>query len=470
MAVAPAELRWHEDVDVGIVGAGGCGLAAALAAAQPGLKVAVWEKAAAPGGTTALSAGLIAAAGTPQQRAAGIFESGDDLLNDVRARNGGRSAPALTQQLCTSAAGVVEWLSGGLGLRLDLVSQQVDAGHTRARLHAPPSRTGKELVGGLVRLVERRGIRVHLSSPVLHLWTDGGSAVVGVHVKVPRRSPTNVRCRALILATDGFGADRELLVQHCSAASALPYIGDAGSSGDALAWAAEIGAATRDLDAYEPYATVAIGSNLLIPWAVVDNGAILVNQGGARFADETRGPATLAAALLAQPGRVAYEVLDSRILQLVATQHPQFANQIVPRALRRAEEPEGLAKQFQIPPDALARTVNDYNGSAGDDAFGRLPVGIPLTPPFYGTRVGAALLQTLGGLVIDEHARVVRANGTPIPHLYAGGGAAVGISGPGSDGYLLGTGLLCALGWGKIAGEHAAHELLATRTTEELGR
>jgi ribulose 1,5-bisphosphate synthetase/thiazole synthase len=44
MAVAPADLRWHEEVDVGIVGAGGCGL---------------WEKAAAPGGSTALSAGSL---------------------------------------------------------------------------------------------------------------------------------------------------------------------------------------------------------------------------------------------------------------------------------------------------------------------------------------------------------------------------------------------------------------------------
>ena len=66
MPVASAGLRWHEEVDVGIVGAGGCGLAAAQAAAQAGLKIVVWEKAAAAGGTTALSAGLIPAAGEAQ--------------------------------------------------------------------------------------------------------------------------------------------------------------------------------------------------------------------------------------------------------------------------------------------------------------------------------------------------------------------------------------------------------------------
>jgi succinate dehydrogenase/fumarate reductase flavoprotein subunit len=466
MAIAPAEMRWHEEVDIGIVGAGGCGLAAAHAAAHPELKVVVWEKATIAGGTTALSAGLIAAAGSRMQRAAGLFEVGDDLLNDVRTRNGGHSDAALTSQLCAGAAGLVEWLSDGLNLRLELVSQRGDSGHTRARLHAPPSRNGKELVDGLVRLLERRGIRLRLSTPVLHLWTDAGGAVIGVRVKVPRKSPANVRCHKLILATDGFGANRDLVAQHCSGAAALLYVGAVTNNGEALAWAAEIGAATRDLDAYEPYATVAVGANLLMPWALVDNGAILVNQGGERFADETRGPAALAAAVLAQPGRVAYEVLDARILQLVAAHNPHFATEVVPRVLRRADEVGGLAKQFQVASEVLARTVGGYNAAvvSGGDTFGRSAFGAPLAPPYYGVRIGAALLQTLGGLAIDAHARVVRPDGTPIPNLYAGGGAAVGISGPGSDGYLLGTGLLCALGWGKIAGEHAAQELLAART------
>jgi fumarate reductase flavoprotein subunit len=471
MAVAPAQLRWHEEVDIGIAGAGGCGLAAAHAAAHPDLTTVVWEKAPAAGGTTALSAGLIAAAGTRLQRDAGIFETGNDLLNDVRARNGGRSEPELTSQLCASAAGLVEWLNENLGLRLELVGQRGDGGHARSRLHAPASRSGKELIDGLARPLERRGIRLRLSTPVLQLWTDAGGAVIGVRIKVPRKGPVNVRCRKLILATDGFGANRDLLAAHNVPASTLPYAGAPTSSGDALAWAADVGAATRDMNAYEPYASVAVGSNLLIPWTVVDSGAILVNQHGERFADETRGSAALAAPLLTQPGRVAYEVLDAHILQSVASQSPHFAAEVVPRVLRRADEVEGLAKQFQISPEGLAHTVARYNTAvaSGGDLFGRSTFGAPLTPPFYGVRVGAALLQTLGGLAIDAYARVLRSDGTPIPNLYAGGGAAVGISGRGGDGYLLGTGLLCALGWGKIAGEHAAQQLLAARTSEQVG-
>ena len=91
MAVAPPGLRWHEEVDIGIAGAGGCGLAAAHAAADGGLKVAVWEKSDAAGGNTALSCGMIAAAGTAQQRAAGIFDVGEDFARDVLTRSGGHS-------------------------------------------------------------------------------------------------------------------------------------------------------------------------------------------------------------------------------------------------------------------------------------------------------------------------------------------------------------------------------------------
>jgi fumarate reductase flavoprotein subunit len=357
-----------------------------------------------------------------------------------------------------------------LGVHLELVDEVGDPGHTRRRLHAPPSRSGRQLIAELVRLVERRGVRLRLSSPVLHLWTDGSGAAIGARIKVPRKSPANVRCGTLVLASDGFGANVELVRQHCPPAAGLPHAGHAGSTGDGIGWADDIGAATRDLGAFDAHASVAVGSNQLLPWELITHGAILVNQGGRRFADETRGPAALVTPLSAQPGRIAYEVLDARILKCLADRHPYFASEVAPRVLRRADEVEVLARQFQIDPGALAQTVAAYNAAVatGMDALGRTAFEAPLAPPFYAARVSAALLQTLGGLVIDTSARVLRRDGTPIPNLYAGGGAAAGVSGPGGDGYLLGMGLLGALGWGRIAGEHARNEILAARAATQV--
>ena len=74
-------------------------------------------------------------------------------------------------------------------------------------------------------------------------------------------------------------------------------------------------------------------------------------------------------------------------------------------------------------------------------------------------RVVPALFHTQGGLVVDEHARVIREDGSVIEGLYASGGAAAGISGHGAAGYLAGNGLLPALGLAYLAADHAASSL-----------
>jgi fumarate reductase flavoprotein subunit len=91
------------------------------------------------------------------------------------------------------------------------------------------------------------------------------------------------------------------------------------------------------------------------------------------------------------------------------------------------------------------------------DAFGRDFTGKPeLRAPYYAVKVTGALFHTQGGLVVDGHARVLRNDGTPLPNLFAGGGAARGISGPSSWGYMAGNGLLTATTFGRLAGETAA--------------
>ncbi len=61
--------------------------------------------------------------------------------------------------------------------------------------------------------------------------------------------------------------------------------------------------------------------------------------------------------------------------------------------------------------------------------------------------------------MVNANARVGHPGGSAIPNLYAGGGVRAGISGHGAGGYLSGNGLLTALGYGRIAGEHAARSL-----------
>lgn len=97
---------------------------------------------------------------------------------------------------------------------------------------------------------------------------------------------------------------------------------------------------------------------------------------------------------------------------------------------------------------------------AEPDPFGRtfLPEH-KLTPPYYAIKVTGALFHTQGGLEINTEGRVLTQQGEAMPNLFAAGGAARGVSGSNDTGYLSGNGLLHAVVFGAIAGEHAAKQL-----------
>ena len=80
----------------------------------------------------------------------------------------------------------------------------------------------------------------------------------------------------------------------------------------------------------------------------------------------------------------------------------------------------------------------------------------PPQAPFRALRVRGALYHTQGGLQVDASTRVLRPDGTPLPNVFAGGGAARGVSGPSYWGYLPAMGLCAAVTLGRLAGQSAA--------------
>jgi fumarate reductase flavoprotein subunit len=103
--------------------------------------------------------------------------------------------------------------------------------------------------------------------------------------------------------------------------------------------------------------------------------------------------------------------------------------------------------------------VLELASGQGADAFGRDFTTNPhLKPPYYAVKVTGSLFHTQGGLLVDANARVLRPDNSPLPNLYAGGGAARGVSGPSDWGYLSGNGLLSAVTLGRIAGRSAVEQ------------
>ncbi|MDJ0944856.1 MAG: FAD-dependent oxidoreductase [Kiloniellales bacterium] len=459
-AVLPAEdQRFELTLPVAIVGAGACGLTAAIAAREAGAEVVVLERDASPSGSTSLSSGFVPAAGTRFQRQQGIEDGPAAFAADIQAKAGGKACASLVRLVTEAAAPAIEWLSDAHGLGFQLVTGFQYPGHGVLRMHATPARTGADLEARLLQAARAAGAEILTGAEVADLFAEPDGRVRGLRILRPDGSSETLGCEALILASSGFGGDPALVARHIPEMAAAQYFGHAGNRGEALRWGEALGAELRQLGACQGHGSVATPHNVLISWALMMEGGIQVNAEGRRFSNEHLGYSEQALAVLRQPGGIAWDVFDER-LHALGLEFEDFRNAEAAGAIRHGATPEALAAATGLPPAALAETLKTVRRSQAGlqrDPFGRDFTGKPpLTAPYCAVKVTGALFHTQGGLAVDEAARVQRAGGGALPNLFAGGGAACGVSGPGIEGYLSGNGLLTAITLGRIAGQRAA--------------
>src|SRR5512134_3128632 len=112
MSILPAaEARFAAETQVAIVGAGACGLVAALMAKEAGAEVLVFERDAAPQGSTAMSSGMIMASETRFQRATGVADSVAMMAGDILRKNHGEADAKQVEAICRESGPAVEWLA-----------------------------------------------------------------------------------------------------------------------------------------------------------------------------------------------------------------------------------------------------------------------------------------------------------------------------------------------------------------------
>lgn len=454
-------------VPVLVVGAGACGMTAALAAADAGVEVAVLERDATPYGTTSMSQGFICAAGSKAQRAAGVEDTPEALYEDIMRKTQGETDPELARAVAYACGPTIDWLVDRHDLPLTVEpAWRGDFGHTKPRLHGLPSRTGAELLGSLLRAAESAGVQLVTNARVQDLYADASGRVLGVGVARPDGTREQMGCDALVLATCGFGANRAMVRQYIPAAAESPYWGHEGDDGAGIQWGMELGAAVADMAAYQGYGALNTDVGVLVNYNLAMEGGIQVNRLGLRFCDELANISGQGEVVLAQPGGVAWMVWDERLHQSNKRWH-EYQQLTEGNGVRRGTDARELAAACGLPADTLAETIADAQTMAAGtqpDLFGRdFTRHPPLAAPYYASRVTGALFHTQGGLVVDGHAQVRRPDGSPLPNLFAGGGTARSISGPGVWGYLPAAGLCMAVTLGRLAGEGAARVALARR-------
>ena len=440
--------------DIVIVGAGGAGLSAAVAAAESGAgSIIVLEKRGIIGGNTNYSTGGINAAETDTQKSLGIEDSKQLFFDDTMRGGKDENFPELVWNFVEHAPGTINWL---IGKGADLSDVGLMGGSSVKRTHRPKGGTaiGPHLMKVLKTASADENIEIRTSNTVLGL-TSSGSTVTGVQVQNADGSTYKLKAKAVIIATGGFGANLEMVEEYQPWLHGFATLNHPGATGDAFGWVTALGGATVQMENIQIHPTAEAENHILITEAVRGNGAILVNREAKRFVNEMETRDVVSAAILRQTSGDAYLIFDQEVRKSLASIET-YANQ---HLLKEGSTLPELADAAGLPLEALEATMIRYAGQqkAGvDEDFGRSATEMTAalqTPPFYAVRVKPAIHHTMGGLRVNTGTQVLKADGTPIPGLYAAGEVTGGLHGANRLG---GNGVADIVVNGKLAGEAAA--------------
>ena len=488
------------DTDIVIVGAGGAGMTAAITAAEAGKNVVIVESQAMVGGNSVRSTGGMNAAKTPAQdenefaesagvektletaasewagneaitaladtvagqwaeyqaNPVGYFDSVELMELDTLIGGHGTNDPALVEALCSNSADAIAWLSEQ-GIELTSVSSF--GGASVKRIHRPVDSEGKTISVGsymiplLQAKCEELGVEFIMNTTANEILTDANGAAVGIAATDKNGAAVTVNAKAVILATGGFGANLDMVVEYKPDLAGFMTTNAPGAQGQGIDMAVAIGAGTVDMDQIQIHPTVEANTAALITEGLRGDGAILVNAEGNRFTDEVGTRDVVSAAEIAQTGSYSWLVID----QAMADASSVIQGYINNGYTVTGETYEELAEAMGVDAAAFAATMDKWNAAVAagvDEEFGRTSFANPLdTAPYYAIKVTAGIHHTMGGLTINPQTQVLAGDGTVIDGLYAAGEVTGGVHGGNRLG---GNAVADFVVFGRIAGEQAA--------------
>ena len=403
------------DADLLVLGAGMAGLSAAASAVANGLRVVLVEKGDWAGGS-ALYAGYVWTAPTYEVMRA-VNPDGD---------------PGLAHVVVDGLEKGFTWI-GSLDVPMGPLVPVLGYGRGRATDLAAYIRACQAKV--------REGGTLIMPAVPQRLLQDAG----GVHgaVVLEKDREVTIHSTYTLLATGGFGGNPDLRAQRISpAAHSLALRANRNSVGDGLrlGMAAGAGFAGEGAGFYGHLIPSHIAYEdpndfVNLTFYHSEHG-ILANLAGRRFCDETLGDHLNTLAVLDQPDARALLVCDERVHREWMLK-PYVAGATAPDKFRlayqrgaRAAAADDLDELASLPPEwgfdgaELRETIIDFNKRclSGEITPGRAVDNAPLEePPYYVIEVVPAITNTWGGLRVDDHARVLRADGSPIDGLLAAG-------------------------------------------------
>lgn len=425
----PTDLKQLKDnYDVIIIGSGGAGLTSAIQAYELGLSPVILEKMDKLGGNTTRASSGMNAAETFVQLNHKIVDSFADFYNETFVGGGKMNNPELLKFFTEHGALAIDWLDQH-DIKLDDLT--ITGGMKTMRTHRPSSLApiGGYLVTELLKYIAKYQIPLFDNIKVTDLLTDNDQ-IVGV--KAFSNREIKIQAKAVVLATGGFGAGKDLLAQYRSDLLNLRTTNQPGATGDGLKLAQKVGAKLVDMDQVQVHPTVQQDTPhaFLIGEAVRGEGAILVNNSGQRFVNELDTRKNVTQAIDDLGGTGAYLIFDQSIRNRVKA--IEFYDHI--GLVETGQTLSALAETIKVDINSLQSTVNNWNQAVkikNDQDFGR-KTGMERDiseAPFFAIHIAPAVHYTMGGVAINHQTQVLDEANQPIAGLFAAGEVSGGLHG-----------------------------------------
>ena len=472
VSIDPATLPEGEEAqaDVVVVGGGASGLAAAASALESGARVIVLEKAPHTGGSAALSAGIVTAAGTDIQKASGLPADSaglaklwlEDQKRSVKGAPANLPDAAQVEALVKQSAETVDWLTKKVGMQFSANAAAADGigAYQLLPISSDASRpAGAEEVEKLEQYVKKLGGIIRTDTPAWKILTTDDGRVSGV-AAADGKNRFTFRAKSVVLASGGFAAD--LMKVTSRQPRWAVYVERTGaaktSTGDGLTMGLQVGAkevsdswlmGTQFAPAYPEMTAAMLGPRGFA-------GATLVNEKGLRFVKEDLPNIT---SEMSQQLDV-WLLTDSKDPEKAKT----LRNYLGFDTVVHGSTPEELGRRMGARADNVKQTIEKLNADAAagkDTAFGRDPINFTsLTQaPYFAVKVRPVISGTIGGFAVTPDFQVLDNALKPIQGLWAAGELANRAFY--NRVYEPGTSLLIAYASGRAAGTSAAKAALS---------
>lgn len=459
-----------------VIAAGPAGLSAAVQAAENGVEVIVLEKSSKVGGTANMGMGLLGI-GTKYQKQQMIDISVEKALHMFMEYTHYNVDARLIKRYFDQSAETIEWLEDK-GVEFEGAFRYFPK--SEATWHIV--KTGKAIGPGAALLMNKAlyeraqelGVTFLFETPAKKVIMEDGK-VTGVLATNSDGEEVEIGCKAVIIATGGAGANKELIKQETGLEHGKNLFSFAvpGLVGDGLNMAWEAGADRLPI-------RIEMAASINLPASVANvfgQPNLLVNKHGKRVMneDDMQNVTYLSNVVTHQKDKVCYSIVDSSVIEhyikngidhvsLVRT-NPDVSDCYdgITRALNsgnpslhRADSIEELAERTGINPESLANTLEEYNDyceSVDEEFFKDKKYLRPLIKaPYYAAQIRAGGYGTVGGIRINENCEVCDKEFEPIPGLYAAGSDACNIY---DDSYMFllpGNSMGFAVNTGRMAG------------------